>query len=129
MSTYESLAALRDFLVERLEPATCKIGIESGLSPADAPYIRLEPISQQPQGDYPFEALEVLVVFGRDIDQSGSGGMETVMSAMMADRDAIVAACTCGELAAHYLMTEYDRGAGTGIGLREMGITLRLPVA
>ena len=128
MSTYESLAALRDFLVERLEPATCKIGIESGLSPADAPYIRLEPISQQPQGDYPFEALEVLVIFGRDISQSDSG-MEDVVSAMMADRDAIFDACTSGELSAHYITTEYDRGYGKGIGLRELAITLRLPVA
>lgn len=127
-STYQTIEALRDFLAQKLEPKTCRIGVEAGLSPDDAPYIRLEPISQQPQGAYPFEALEVLVIFGRDISQSDSS-MEDVVSAMMADRDAIFEACTSGDLPAHYITTEYDRGYGKGIGLKELAITLRLPVA
>lgn len=56
---WNTLVAIRDTLGQLPDVKTCRIGIESGLSPDDYPIIRLVPSSLDPAS--PWRSMNVLV--------------------------------------------------------------------
>jgi hypothetical protein len=72
---WTELASLRDALAVIDGVASCKVGIEQNMSPADYPMIRLVPERVLP-GKYKTRIVELGIYFGAD--KSSSEGMELV---------------------------------------------------
>jgi hypothetical protein len=68
-----ALEAARDALALVDGVATCKIGQEANLSPADYPLIRIVPVRITPGRPYNNRTAEVLIYFGMDRGESEDG--------------------------------------------------------
>lgn len=77
---YATLEAARDALAVISGVASCKIGIEANISPADYPMIRLVPVRLTPGRPYHDRTCEVLIYFGARI--AASEGLEAVYEAL-----------------------------------------------
>ena len=78
---YGSLVTLRDSMADIDCVKTCKIGVETGISPADYPMIRLVPVRITPGSPYNRRTAEVSVYFGVNITESE--GLEYVYQQLM----------------------------------------------
>ena len=74
MTTMETA---RDALAVVAGVASCKIGLEANISPADYPLIRLVPARITPGRPYANRTAEVLIYFGMDRGEA-EDGLETV---------------------------------------------------
>lgn len=79
---FTALEAARDALALVDSVATCKIGLEAGISPADYPMIRLVPSRITPGRPYTQRSAECLIYFGWPIGPSESGGLEAVYESL-----------------------------------------------
>lgn len=78
MMAMETLEALRDALAAITGVASCKIGIEKNMSPADYPMIRLVPERLVPGRPYQRRTIELRVYFGMNTSEAESTGLEGV---------------------------------------------------
>jgi len=77
-----TLEAARDALALIPDVASCKIGLEQGITAADYPLIRLVPSRITPGRPYGQRTAECLVYFGMDITAADAGGLEAVYAAL-----------------------------------------------
>lgn len=77
-----TLTAARDALALIPDVASCKIGMEQGITAADYPLIRLVPSRLTPGRPYNNRTAECLVYFGMDITAAETGGLEAVYAAL-----------------------------------------------
>lgn len=77
-----ALESARDALALIAGVASCKIGLEANLSPADYPMIRLVPARIIPGRPYHGRECETLIYFGAPI--ANSEGMEVVYESLFA---------------------------------------------
>lgn len=70
-----SLAAIPDV-------ASCRIGLEQGITAADYPLIRLVPSRITPGRPYSNRTVECQIMFGMDITAAEANGLEAVYSAL-----------------------------------------------
>ncbi|MDF9392261.1 MULTISPECIES: hypothetical protein [Methylococcus] len=68
---WNTLVSIRDTLVQLPDVKTCRIGIETGLSPDDYPIIRLLPSSLDPGA--PWRSMNVLVYYGAPLAEADQG--------------------------------------------------------
>jgi hypothetical protein len=109
------LETLRDTLATIPGVASCKIGLEANISPADYPLIRLVPSNLRPgqialYGPHLTRQGEVLIYFGMDVNEA-DGGLEAVYDALFAMEAAILAKLNpppAGVMKAQYLETITD---------------------
>jgi len=73
--------AMRGALADVSGVASCKIGLEANISPADYPLIRIVPSRLLPNERYGHRKAEVTIYFGVDISES-EGGLEDVYSSL-----------------------------------------------
>lgn len=71
-----ALEAARDALAAITGVASCKIGLEANLSPADYPMVRLVPVRITPGRPYNNRTAEVMILFGAPTAKSE--GLEEV---------------------------------------------------
>ena len=76
------LQAARDALALIPDVASCKIGLEQGITAADYPLIRLVPSRITPGRPYNNRTAETLVYFGMDVTGADAGGLEAVYAAL-----------------------------------------------
>ena len=76
---YNNLATLRDALALISGVATCKIGLEANMSPADYPLIRIVPTRIRTAAVNTRRRAEVLIYFGVPIHEF-DGGLESLYS-------------------------------------------------
>lgn len=86
-----TLQAARDALALIPDVASCKIGLEQGITAADYPLIRLVPSRLVPGKPYGSRTAECLIYFGMDITAAEAGGLEAVYSALFGLEAAILA--------------------------------------
>jgi hypothetical protein len=79
---YRDLATARDVLALIDGVASCKIGLEANLGPADYPMIRVVPVRIIPGKPYGARTAEVNLYFGAPI--ANSEGLEAVYSGLFA---------------------------------------------
>ena len=77
-----TLNAARDALALVPGVASCRIGIEQGITAADYPMIRLVPSRITPGRPYNNRTAEVLIYFGMDTTAAEAGGLEAVYAAL-----------------------------------------------
>ena len=80
-----ALEAARDALALIPGITSCKIGTEDGISPADFPLIRIEPLRVTPGQPYSKRTCEAVVHFGLPVGQSDAddgGGLELVFQGL-----------------------------------------------
>ena len=82
MTTMLTLEGLRDALADIAGVASCKIGLEKNISPADYPLIRLVPSRLTPGNPYSRRTIETLIYFSVNISEAESGGLEGVYEAV-----------------------------------------------
>jgi hypothetical protein len=87
MAVMDTLETYRDALGALAGVASCKIGIEANLGPADYPMIRLVPSRLTPGKPYSGRTIETLIYFGAQITLSE--GLETVYSGLF-DIEALI---------------------------------------
>lgn len=90
MSALTTLEAARDALALIAGVASCKIGLEPNISPADYPLIRLVPSRLTPGKPYGNRTIETLIYFGTQT--ATSEGLETVYENLFTLESAIIAA-------------------------------------
>ncbi|MEY2656099.1 MAG: hypothetical protein RLZZ524_3127 [Pseudomonadota bacterium] len=78
MSAMDTLGIYRDALGALAGVASCKIGLEANIGPADYPLIRLVPSRLTPGKPYSGRTIETLIYFGAQTTLSE--GLETVYS-------------------------------------------------
>lgn len=78
-SAMPALEALRDALAAVPGVATCRIGLEANMTPADYPMIRVVPSKIGPAGVYGRRRAECLVYFGTPLHEF-SDGLEALYS-------------------------------------------------
>ena len=76
------LEAARDALALVPGVASCRIGLEQGITAADYPLIRLVPSRITPGRPYNNRTAECLVYFGMDTTAAEAGGLEAVYAAL-----------------------------------------------
>lgn len=77
-----ALQAARAALASIPAVASCKIGLEQGITAADYPLIRLVPSRITPGRPYNNRTAECLVYFGMDLTGADAGGLEAVYAAL-----------------------------------------------
>ncbi len=87
---FATLEAVRDDLAQIADVASCKIGLEQGITAADYPLIRLVPSRITPGRPYNHRTAECLVYFGMDITAAEAGGLEAVYAALFGLEAAII---------------------------------------
>ena len=85
-----TLEAARDALALIAGVASCKIGLEANISPADYPLIRVVPSRLTPGRPYGNRTIETLIYFGAQTAKSE--GLETVYGDLFDLESAIIAA-------------------------------------
>ena len=78
----DKVQAARDALALIPDVASCKIGLEQGITAADYPLIRLVPSRITPGRPYNNRTAETLVYFGMDVTGADAGGLEAVYLAL-----------------------------------------------
>lgn len=87
-----TLEAARDALAAIDGVASCKIGLEKGISPADYPLIRLVPDRITPGRPYGDRTAITTIYIGWDISQGDeTGGLEAVYTELFALESEILA--------------------------------------
>lgn len=86
---YATLETMRDALAAITGVASCKIGLEANIGPADYPLIRLVPARIIPGRPYSARECETLIYFGAPI--ANSEGMELVYAELFELEAAILA--------------------------------------
>jgi hypothetical protein len=76
------LEAARDALALVPGVASCRIGLEQGITAADYPLIRLVPSRITPGRPYNNRTAQCLVYFGMDTTAAEAGGLEAVYAAL-----------------------------------------------
>lgn len=84
-----TMEAARDALATITGVASCKVGLEANISPADYPLIRLVPSRLTPGRAYAGRTVETLIYFGAQTTKSE--GLETVYDDLFALESAIIA--------------------------------------
>ena len=84
-----TMEAARDALATITGVASCKVGLEANISPADYPLIRLVPSRLTPGKPYGNRTVETLIYFGAQTTKSE--GLETVYDDLFALESAIIA--------------------------------------
>jgi hypothetical protein len=102
-----ALETARDALALITGVASCKIGLEANLSPADYPMIRLVPARIIPGRPYHGRECETLVYFGAPI--ANSEGMEEVYQALFALEAEILTVLRSLEARYRETITDEDR--------------------
>ena len=104
------LEGLRDALATIPGVASCKIGLESNISPADYPLIRVVPSRFLPGTRYNKRIIEATIYFGMDSAESESG-IEGVYSALLTMESAIRAIVVGDVISGKYIdtITDEDR--------------------
>lgn len=90
MAAMDTLEAARDALKLITGVASCKIGLEPNISPADYPLIRVVPSRLTPGKPYGNRTIETLIYFGAQTAKSE--GLETVYGDLFDLESAIIAA-------------------------------------
>lgn len=90
-----NLEIIRDALAELAGVASCRIGLEANISPADYPLVRIVPVRITPGRPYRNRTAECLIYFGTPI--ANAEGMETVYAELF-------------ELEAELLRTLHEQG-------------------
>ena len=85
-----TMEAARDSLALIAGVASCKVGLEANISPADYPLIRLVPSRLTPGKPYGNRTIETLIYFGTQT--TTSEGLETVYENLFTLEAAIIAA-------------------------------------
>lgn len=80
MMAMETLETLRDALAGIAGVASCKIGLEQNISPADYPLIRIVPSRLTPGRPYSRRTIETLIYFGMDTSEAEATGLQGVYS-------------------------------------------------
>ncbi len=75
-----ALTAARDALALIDDVASCKVGLEANISPADYPLIRIVPVRATPGRPYNGRTVECLIYFGAQV--ANSEGLEAVYEAL-----------------------------------------------
>ena len=101
---YANLVIARDRLATIAGVASCKIGLEANISPADYPMIRVVPVRVTPGKGYGTRTAECLLYFGAQI--SNSEGLESVYAALFTLEAAIID--VLGTLRGRYVETVTD---------------------
>jgi hypothetical protein len=89
MAAFDTLETYRDALGILAGVASCKIGIESNLGPADYPMIRLVPARLTPGRPYAGRTIETFIYFGAQTTLAE--GLETVYGDLFALEALIIA--------------------------------------
>lgn len=89
MAAMTALEAARDSLATITGVASCKVGLEANISPADYPLIRLVPSRLTPGRPYTARTIETLVYFGAATTKSE--GLESVYGDLFELETAILA--------------------------------------
>jgi hypothetical protein len=89
MAAMTTLEAARDSLATITGVASCKVGLEANISPADYPLIRLVPSRLTPGRPYTARTIETLVYFGAATTKSE--GLESVYGDLFDLETAILA--------------------------------------
>ena len=79
---FDTLTAAREVLAQIPDVASCKIGLEQGITAADYPLIRLVPSRITPGRPYNNRTAETLIYFGMDVTGADAGGLEAVYAAL-----------------------------------------------
>lgn len=91
---------------------TCKIGIESAISPDDYPLIRIVPARDEPATTIPRKKLDVIVYYGYPLSEADAGSLEAVYEWLCMMEDNIIAAMeSCRDFTATWkdTVTDEDR--------------------
>jgi hypothetical protein len=104
MAAIDTLETYRDALSVLAGVASCKVGIEANLGPADYPMIRLVPVRLIPGKPYAGRTIETLIYFGAQT--ALAEGLETVYQALFALEALILAQVQA--LGGRYLETITD---------------------
>lgn len=92
-SMYPALTTLRAALAAVSGVVTCKIGLETNMTPADYPMVRIVPSALRYGGVVGRRSADVLIYFGKPIHEF-TGGMETLYSDLMTMESALIDAAT-----------------------------------
>lgn len=71
---------------------TCKIGIETGISPDDYPIIRIVPQRSEHGSSLTRTKLSVMIYFGAPLAESDAGGLEAVYESLCTMEEDIITA-------------------------------------
>jgi len=104
---YAALITLRDSLSDIDGVKTCKIGVETGISPIDYPLIRLVPVRAVPGTPYNSRTAEVSVYFGVNITESE--GLEYVYQQLLVLEAEIIKTIKAGDGRYIETITDEDR--------------------
>lgn len=80
--TMTALEAARDALAAIPGVASCKVGLEAGISPADYPLVRVVPSRITAGKPYGGRTVDALIYFGVDRSVTQDGGLEAVYAAL-----------------------------------------------
>ena len=84
MTPWEILTQIKATLATVSGVATCKIGLEANITPADYPLIRMVPTRMRPQDEVGDRALLELTVYFGDALLEAADGLETVYAGLFA---------------------------------------------
>lgn len=70
---FATLQALRDTLATIPGVATCRIGLEANMTPADYPMVRIVPSRVAPGGMIALRSVECLIYFGQPVHEFTAG--------------------------------------------------------
>lgn len=91
MIATEILEALRDALAAVPGVATCRIGMEANMTPADWPMVRLVPSTIRDSEALGRRSVELLVYFGQAVHEF-TAGLEALYADLFAMESALLAA-------------------------------------
>lgn len=89
MTPWDLLTQLKTTLAAVPGVASCQIGLEANITPADYPLIRLVPTRLRPQDDVGDRVLLELTVYFGDALLEAADGLETVYEGLLAREEAI----------------------------------------
>lgn len=102
-----TLEAVRDALAGIPGVASCKVGLEANIGPADYPMVRLVPARIIPGRPYHARECETLIYFGAPI--ANSEGMEAVYTSLFALEAEILAVLKAQGARYRETITDEDR--------------------
>jgi len=102
-----TLEAVRDALAGIPGVASCKVGLEANIGPADYPMVRLVPARIIPGRPYHARECETLIYFGAPI--ANSEGMEAVYTSLFALEAEILAVLKAQGARYRETVTDEDR--------------------
>lgn len=116
------LESIRDKLATVAGVATCKIGMEANLTPADYPMVRIVP-STITNGSFSTRKCEMLIYFGLPIHEF-TGGLEALYVSLFAMEDALLIAARSMGLNLVYIETVLDEDKLAAYKLMALRLTV-----